>query len=67
MELHVYDKENKILKPFFTQRRPSKKTCSTNSGEIKAIPQSLIKKNNKKKKYRRTTSKKDLQTVIHKC
>lgn len=49
MELHVYDKENKILKPFFTQRRPSKKTCSTNSGEIKAIPQSLIKKIIKKR------------------
>ena len=49
MELNVYDKENKILKPFFTQRRPSKKTCSTNSGEIKAIPQSLIKKIIKKR------------------
>ena len=49
MELHVYDKENKILKPFFTQRRPSKKTCSTNSGEIKAIQQSLIKKIIKKR------------------
>ena len=66
MELHVYDKENKILKPFFTQRRPSKKTCSTNSGEIKAIQQSLIKKIIKKE-VPSTTSKKDLQTVIHNC
>ena len=61
MVLHVYDKENKVLKPFFTQRRPSrqcKKTCSTNSGEIKAIQQSLIKKFFKKRKYRRQRRRK---------